>query len=77
MKKFHIGLVGAGGIARDHANSLKRFSNVRGITVFDTDPKRAADLAARDGSRQARSIRQLVAESDIIRVSLANHRRQR
>lgn len=66
MNSFHIGLVGAGGIARDHANSLKRFPNVRGITLFDTDAKRAADLAARDGARVARSMRELVQESDIV-----------
>ena len=68
MRKFHIGIVGAGLIAKDHANSLKRNPQVRSITWFDMDAKRAAEAVAQHGGCIARSVRDLVRHSDIVWV---------
>lgn len=66
MKTFHVGIVGAGLIAKDHANTLKRNPLVRSITWFDTDGKRTREAVAQHGGCIARSVRELVRNSDIV-----------
>jgi predicted dehydrogenase len=66
MRKFHVGIVGAGLIAKDHARSLVRNRLVRSITFFDTDAPRAHEAAGQFGACVARSLRELVAGSDIV-----------
>jgi len=66
MKQFRIGIVGAGLIAKDHANSLTRNPRVCSITFFDTDTERARAAADLFGVPVAKSLRELVNQSDII-----------
>src|SRR5436190_23408559 len=66
MSKFHVGIVGAGFIARDHANSLKRNPLVRRIAWFDTDAARAREAAKQHSGCIPRSLRELVHGSDIV-----------
>ncbi len=66
MAKFHVGIVGAGLIAKDHANSLKRNRFVRSITWFDKDALRSQEAVAQHGGCIARSVRELVRHSDIV-----------
>jgi myo-inositol 2-dehydrogenase/D-chiro-inositol 1-dehydrogenase len=68
MKKTSIGIVGAGLIARDHANTLHRLPGVGGLVVHDADGGRAAALAAQCGGRVARGLREIVAASDLVWV---------
>ena len=66
MRKFHVGIVGAGLIAKDHANSLTRSPLVRSVSFFDTDGARAQEAARQFRTRGAETIRQLVSENDLI-----------
>ncbi|MCC7519012.1 MAG: Gfo/Idh/MocA family oxidoreductase [Verrucomicrobiae bacterium] len=66
MKKLVIGLAGAGGIARDHANSLSRLPGVKGLAVFDPDRTRAEELAALHGGRSVGSLRELAAACNLL-----------
>lgn len=66
MKKYRIGIVGAGLIARDHALSLNRMPSVERLNFFDQDNSRARQLAERFDGKVAGSLPELVAESDIV-----------
>ncbi len=66
MKKFHIGLVGAGAIAREHAISLTRMPHVGSLSVFDSNASQAAALAERYAVRVAPTLKSLVRECDLV-----------
>ena len=66
MKRFRIGVVGAGLIARDHALSLRRMPEVEALSFFDAAPERAAQLAAEFGGRVASDLDELVAGCDVV-----------
>lgn len=65
MKSLRIGLVGAGAIAMDHANSLKRLRTVKSLAVFDPDVSRAKALGAAHGATPCASLRELSEASDV------------
>ena len=62
MARTHVGLIGAGTIARDHAKCLRLNRNVGRLSVFDVDRARAAGLA-KDFDAEARS-----SQADLIDV---------
>src|SRR5688572_13609349 len=66
MKKLTIGLVGAGGIGKDHARTFNQNRHVAGILFYDADVARAEAAAKEFGGRVAKSIKQLVADSDVV-----------
>ncbi len=66
MKKFRIGIVGAGLIAKDHAKSLTRLPSVKSVSFFDTDTDRAHQAAEQYHARVSRSLRELANESDVV-----------
>jgi len=68
MSTIRIGLVGAGLIGRDHVLSLKRNKQVSLISVFDADAARAGKFAVEQGVAMARSLKELIAEHDLIWV---------
>lgn len=68
MKPVHVGIVGAGLIAKDHARSLVGNPLVRSVTFFDTDTARAREAAGIFRACIAPSIGDLVRHSDIVWV---------
>lgn len=66
MSQLHVGIVGAGLIARDHANALHREPACDSITFYDIQAESAASAAAACGARTAPSIDALVAACDVV-----------
>ena len=52
---MRIGMIGAGGIARTHAEHLQGMDGVRIAAVMDPVPERAEALAAGCGARTTRT----------------------
>ena len=67
-----IGIVGAGGVASIHAAILAKDSRVNLQHVFDVDLARAQAMVARFGGSAARSLQELLAESDAVFVCTPN-----
>jgi predicted dehydrogenase len=65
-KRFRIGVVGAGIIAREHALSLVRNPRVEQLLVFDADPARAEQFGRDFNARPIGSMDQLVDDCDIV-----------
>ena len=63
-----IGLVGAGGFARFLAGAIADLPDVRLVAVADSDPSRAADLAATVDARAVPRWEDLVATGDVARA---------
>ena len=66
MQEIHVGLLGAGLIAREHALSLKLNPRVGKRTVFDVDPGRAESLAKDYEGHAIGSEDELVRECDVV-----------
>ena len=66
MKKLQIGLIGAGGIGKDHARCFVRNRGVKGITFFDADNSRAQAAANEFGGTVAKTVRAAVDASDLV-----------
>jgi myo-inositol 2-dehydrogenase / D-chiro-inositol 1-dehydrogenase len=67
-----IGMIGAGEIARTHAEILAADSRVRIVGVFDQKPERAEALAARHGVRPARSLDDVLEHSSAVLICTPN-----
>jgi len=76
MKKFQVGIVGAGFIARDHARSLRRLPRTAGISCYDSNPANAKLLADEAGAKIAGSVRELVEGCDIVWICTPPFARQ-
>jgi myo-inositol 2-dehydrogenase/D-chiro-inositol 1-dehydrogenase len=63
-----IGMIGAGGIARIHAENLRRIDGVRVAGVMDPVPERAETLAAACGARAFADLEALLEDVDAIYV---------
>ncbi len=66
MKKFSIGIIGCGLIARDHCLSLSRLPEVSALSFYDADQLRAQKLADEFGGQSTLSLRALVENCDVI-----------
>ena len=80
-KKFKIGIIGTGGIARAHANAYKAYpNNVEVVALADIVPGRAEAFAKAFGFENARiyqNDRELIdAEKDLDGVSICTYNRQ-
>lgn len=69
---YKIGMVGAGGVGGIHAAILAKDSRVQIQSFFDVELSRAQAMAARFGGRAARTIDELLNESDAVFVCTPN-----
>jgi myo-inositol 2-dehydrogenase / D-chiro-inositol 1-dehydrogenase len=69
---FKIGIVGAGGIGAIHASILAKDSRVQLQSFFDVDASRAQVLARRFDGHVARSLEDLIQQSDAVLVCTPN-----
>lgn len=65
---IRIGIVGAGGMARHHADGLLALPDARVTSVYDIDEVRRAELAERCGAVACTSLEELVAGCDAVFV---------
>lgn len=65
---LRIGFVGAGGIARAHAERLAKIDQVKITAVLDIDQTRAQQLADTHRAKACASMRQLLRNSDAVYV---------
>ena len=65
---MRIGMIGAGGIARTHAEHLRGMDGVRIAAVMDPVPERAEALAAGCGARTHADLEPLLDEVDAVYV---------
>ena len=66
MKKFHVGVIGAGLIVREHSLSLRRHPRVAGLSIYDADPKRAAAFGKDFETKVAASLDELIDGCDVV-----------
>lgn len=66
MAKYHVGVIGAGGIAEQHLATLSRSRSVKSIGIYDLMPERAQQSAATFGGQVRATLDEIVAESDIV-----------
>ncbi len=65
---LRVGIVGAGGIGRIHAEHVRSVEGVRVTAVSDVDERRADDLAVSCGGKSVRDFEALLDETDAIYV---------
>lgn len=66
MSKLHIGIVGTGFIAEDHAKSLNLLRDVAGLSVFDTNAARAEAYAKKYNAALVPTLAKLIAGCDLV-----------
>ncbi len=66
MSKLHIGIVGAGLIAREHSATLTRSKYVGKLSVFDSDAARAGAFSKDIGTGTAPSLDELAKSVDLL-----------
>lgn len=69
---YKIGIVGAGGVAGIHAAILAKESRVRLQSFFDVESSRSQAMAGRFGASAARSVDELLEQSDAVFVCTPN-----
>ena len=67
--KINVGIVGAGLIGKDHANSIHRLPTVGSVTIFDADTARAKAVAEPWNLKIASSVDELIKTSDIVWIA--------
>ena len=67
-----VGIIGSGGIGGIHAGILAKDARVTLQSVFDVDSARAQSLASRVGTQPAKSIEDLLKQSDAVFVCTPN-----
>lgn len=68
--KYRVGIVGCGGIARSHSESLKRMDNVEIVAYADVKPERSQKYAAEYGGKAYDSLDAMLAaeQLDVLHV---------
>ena len=69
-KPFRAAVIGVGHLGRHHARLLRRLPDVELAGVVDTDPHRAAAVAAEFGTRAASGIEELEGDLDGVTVAV-------
>lgn len=64
-----MGVAGVGAIGQNHARVLSELPGVRLTAVFDTDPARAAELAAKFGTRPVTTLEELAACTEAVTIA--------
>jgi len=66
--RYHVGIVGAGSIAWEHAITLSRLREVGRLSIFDPNEAAAAKLAAKFDGQAVSSLDALIKDCDIVWV---------
>jgi predicted dehydrogenase len=69
MKKLRIGVVGVGHIGGNHARIYAELPQAEFIAIFDIDPARAAEIAAKYKAKAARSLEEFAGMVDAASVA--------
>lgn len=67
---IRAGVIGVGALGQHHARVYASLPECRLAGVYDVDPRRAADVAARHGGRAFAHLRDLMAEVDAVSISV-------
>src|SRR5438034_1814523 len=71
MKKLRVGVVGVGHIGGNHARIYAELPQAEFIAIFDIDPIRAAEIAAKYKAKAARSLEEFAGMVDAASVAIA------
>ena len=69
MTDISLGVAGVGAIGQNHARVLAALPGVKLAAIFDTDPARAAEIAARHGTRAVATLEELAAVCDAVTIA--------
>jgi len=69
MKKLRVGVVGVGHIGSNHARIYAELPHAEFVAVFDIDPARAAEIAAKYNAKATRSLDEFAALVDAASVA--------
>jgi len=69
MKKLRVGVVGVGHIGGNHARIYAELPQAEFIAIFDIDPVRAAEIAAKYKAKAARSLKEFAGMVDAASVA--------
>jgi len=69
MTDFALGVAGVGAIGQNHARVLASLPGVELAAIYDTDPARAAEIAARHGTRAVTTLGELAAVCDAVTIA--------
>lgn len=69
MTDISMGVAGVGAIGQNHARVLSILPGVKLAAVYDADPARAAEIAARFGTRAVDSLAALAACTDAVTIA--------
>src|SRR5207244_13128292 len=69
MKKLRVGVVGVGHIGSNHARIYAELPHAEFVAVFDIDPARAAEIAAKYKAKAAESLNEFAEMVDAASVA--------
>lgn len=69
MSEISIGVAGVGAIGHNHARVLSELPGVRLAAIYDSDPARAEEIAARYGTRAVNSLDDLAACTEAVTIA--------
>ena len=64
-----MGVAGVGAIGQNHARVLSELPGVRLAAIYDTDPVRAGEIAARFGTRAVTTLEELAEGTDAVTIA--------
>ena len=64
-----MGVAGVGAIGQNHARVLSELPGVRLAAIYDTDPVRAAEIAARFGTQAVTTLEGLAGCTDAVTIA--------
>lgn len=68
--RVRAGVIGVGALGQHHARVYESLPEARLVGVYDVDPSRAADVAARHSCRAFAHLRDLLAETEAVSVAV-------
>jgi predicted dehydrogenase len=69
MTDISLGVAGVGAIGQNHARVLAALPGVKLAAIYDTDPARAAEVAARHGTQAVATLEDLAAVCDAVTIA--------
>jgi len=69
MTDIALGVAGVGAIGQNHARVLASLPGVKLAAIYDTDPARAAEIAARHGTKAVATLDELAAVCEAVTIA--------